>query len=643
MEWKLLESGKLGSKTAKNKIVMPPMETRLSTITGDVTTAMIDYYAERAKGGAGTIIVENTCIDNKASRGSLSSSALYSDHLIAGKNLLAEAIKDRCAIAIIQLGHSGRQAKAGVTGYDAVAPSQVMCSVTKRVPHVLNLDEIAEIEDDFAAAACRAKQAGFDGVEVHGAHGYLVCSFLSPFTNLRDDIYGGSAENRGRFAANILKKIREKTGKDFIVGYRISASEYIEGGLALDDAACFVASIQKDIDYIHVSAGIYESPGFSSITPTYVKAGQLVPLAAKMKKAVDIPVIAVGAISPEMGEEILSLKEADFIAMGRALIADPYLPKKLAEGRRDEVRPCIRGNEGCISRFHTGCTIRCEINPAAGQELAFSFKKAVKPKKVLVAGGGAAGMEAARLASLSGHVVTLAEKEAGLGGHLVESTRQDFKKEESAFFNWLVSQVKKSGARVLLNTFVTPAFVREQNPDILILALGSEYGKPGIKGAEFTVTAGDILKDTSVAGEKVAVIGGGLAGAETALALGLENRKVTLIEMTGQVAAKHEPGAASALVKRLAEAGVEVYLNHTVEEISPSGVKARDRSGNIIFFEAGTIVLATGMSSNRQPELQGLAPLTFSVGDCVEPGKIYNCMHQAWKAVKDITEETTIS
>lgn len=635
MKWKLLEPVKIGKKISKNRIVMAPMETRMNTIYGDVTQNMLDYYSERAKGGAGMIIVENTFVDDRASRSSLSSSGLYSDHLIAGKNLLAETIQKENAIAIIQLSHGGRQAREGATPFDAVAPSSVMCSVTQRIPKELSIEEITDIEDAFAAAALRAKTAGFDGVEIHGAHGYLICSFLSPLTNLRKDEYGGNAENRARFPRNIIRKIREKVGEDFIVGYRISGSEFIPGGLEISDTADFVSDIQKDIDYIHVSAGIYESPSFSNIPSTYVPAGQLVPLAHEIKRRVSIPVITVGAMNPGLAEQTIRDGKADLAAFGRALIADPRLPLKLAEGREEDIRPCIRGNEGCISRFYTGCEIRCEVNPACGREASYILKKTNDPKKILIAGGGAAGMEAARIAALMGHDVTLAEKEDRLGGHLIESTTQEFKKDEADLLKWLVRQLEKSSVKVFLNTEVSADFVNKENPDVFIIAIGSDYIKPEIRGAEKTLLADSVLKNKVSVGRNVIIIGGGLIGSETGLMLAAGGHNVTIIEQLEILASRHEPGTREALICRLKQNNVKILVSHEVLEIKDKSVIIRDKSGNMSEIGADTIISATGLTGRNISGLKDIVPKTFIIGDCVQARKIYQCMHEAW-TVRDI-------
>ena len=643
MKWKLLEPAFMGSKSIKNRIIMAPMETRLNTISGDITSEMIDYYTERAKGGAGTIIIENTFVDNLASRSSLISSGIYSDHLIAGKNILAEAIKENDVLAIMQLSHGGRQAREGASKYQAVAPSPVMCSVTKRMPRELDLNEIAEIENAFAEAASRAEQAGFDGVEIHGAHGYLVCSFLSPLTNLRADEYGGNLENRGRFARNIINKIRSKTGKDFILGYRISASEYIKGGLEPEEACRFAASIQQSIDYIHVSAGIYESPSFWNIASTYVPSGQLIPLAGQMKKAVNIPVVAVGSFNPQLAEQVLINGDADFIAFGRALIADPQMPKKLNENRAQDIRPCIRGNEGCISRFYSGCAIRCEVNPACGREAHYKIRKVFRPKKVLIIGGGISGMEAARVASLVGHEVILIEKENKLGGHMIESTRQDFKSNEAELLKWIICQVEKNEIKVFLNTFATSETILREKPDALIIATGSEYIRQNVKGFQNAYLPDEILNNISLSGESAIVIGGGMAGAETALTLALANRKVTIIEMLDQIAQKHEPGTREALIQRLKQEQVCILTNHKVSEIDTGCVIASDSNGNIIKIKGDTIILALGLASRTSSDLSGVITNTFRIGDCIEARKIYQCMHEAWNVViNKISEEKLI-
>ena len=635
-KWKLLEPFKVGTILLRNRIVMPPMECRLSRPDGSVTRAMIDYYAERAKGGVGAIIVENTFVDDKESRGSLSSSGLYSDHMIAGKSELAEAIKANGAVALIQIGHNGRQCDPGATGRQPVAPSAIPCKVVGVMPREITLAEIEEVQNAFAEAARRAKQAGFDGVELHGAHGYLICSFLSPYTNRRTDKYGGPLENRALFALGIIKKIRDKVGDDFIVGYRMSADELVPGGLTLEETSRFARMLEAaGVDYVHVSAGIYES-GYHIVQPMYVGKAHLVHLAEGIKKVVSIPVITVGAHDIYTAEEALQKGKADLVAMGRTLIADPELPKKLASGRIDDIRPCIRGNEGCSSRFDTAETMRCEVNPACGREGYFKITPAEKKKSVMVIGGGIAGLEAARVAALRGHEVTIIERGDSLGGHLIEASAPKFKEKTKQLLSWAISQVQKGGVKVKLQTEATPSLIKQAKPEVLIVAVGSDFIIPPVPGCDraCAIVADSVLLGKQAVGDKVVVVGAGLIGCETALYLADElKKKVTIVEMLDEMLVGISGMVQAALTERLQEAGVEVHLGWHLDEIVDRGVICTDKTWHRREIEADTVVLATGLGARKEVagQFRGLAPEVYVIGDCAEARKIYHCFEDAWR------------
>lgn len=308
----LFQPLKVGRHTLRNRIFMPACETRLSNPDGSSTREMADYYGERAKGGAALIIIENTFVDNKESRSSLVSSGISTDHLIASHYYVSEAIHDGGALAIMQISHGGRQANGGATGLQPVAPSAQACKFVQREPRALDHDEIIEIEDCFAAAALRAQMAGFDGVEIHGAHGYLINEFLSPYTNHRTDEYGGSEENRWRFARNIIRKCREKTNPDFIIGIRISGNEGVEGGLTPESQARFAVAVQNEIDYINVASGIYETMEQYIIPPNYEPHGINLPFAKVIKQAVSkIPVFTVNSLTVELAAQALEDGVAD--------------------------------------------------------------------------------------------------------------------------------------------------------------------------------------------------------------------------------------------------------------------------------------------------------------------------------------------
>lgn len=632
-QFKLMEPIQIGNKLLRNRIVMPALESRLSDPDGAANKILADHYAVRAKGGAAMIIVENNFIDKKASRSSYMQSSMSSGHHIAGKYLVSQAIKDEGAVAIIQLGHGGRQSKVGASDYHPVAPSAVpFAGIT---PAPLTVEEIIEIEDAFAIAAARAKDAGFDGVEIHGAHGYLITQFLSPLTNKRIDEYGGNPIKRGNFARNIIKKIRTMVGQDFIVGFRISGSEYIDGGLTIEESIAFSKTIEKDIDYLHVSAGNYNTMATYMIPSLYIEQAPIVELASSIKKAVNIPVITVGAISTELAEHILEKNEADLVSFGRQLIADPELPNKIKEGRLEDIRPCVRGHEGCISLFFKGCPIRCEVNPQVGRDQEYKIIKVNNPKNVVVIGAGMAGMEAARVAGNMGHSVTLFERSDKLGGRFLEATEPSFKKEGRALIAWAETQIQKSNVDLRMNQEVTPKMIKDMKADVVIIATGSAYIKLPIKGIEKAISPDKVLLDYNVAQDSVAIIGGGLIGSETALHLAEHGKKVSIFEMREAIAIEDEPLSQEALFNRLNKNNVNIYVNAKVLEVTADGL-LYSKDGKTENYKAETVVYATGLGSIPSSQFDNTAPQVFRIGDAVKGRKIFECFHEAWHAVRSI-------
>ena len=636
----LLKPIRVGHMTWRNRMVMPAMETRLSNPDGSSTPEMVHYYGERAKGGVAAVIVENTYVDDKASRSSLSSSGLCNDHLISSHFYVAEAIKQGGAVAIMQLSHGGRQANGGATGLQAVAPSVIPCKFVQRMPKALTIEEIVEIEDNFAATALRAKMAGFDGVEIHGAHGYLVNEFVSPYTNHREDAYGGSEENRARFPLNIITKVREAVGPNFIIGYRMSATEGVEGGLTPQMMAEFARRIEDKVDYIHVASGIYETMEQYIITPNYEPHAVNVPFAKLIKQAVTkCPVIVVNSLNPDSGEKALEEGAADIIAFGRSLIADPYLPRKLAEGRREDVRPCCRGHEGCVSSSFVGCPLRCEVNPQAGREKDWKLKKTADPKRVVVVGGGVAGMEAARLADALGHRVTLLEKTDVLGGHFIEATQSDFKTDHAAVLKWLCTQIAKSGVDVRMKTEATPEMVKALNPDAVFVATGSKYIRIPVEGIEKALMPDDVLMKRVEVGQKVAVIGGGLVGTETALELSQQGKEITIIEMLPEIAMQDEALCRISLMKHLAAAGVTCLTNSRVTRLADGKIYFLTKEGEKT-LEVDSVVAATGLRADTavSEPFDGVCSTVVRLGDAVKGGKIFDCFHNAWLAVRNLDD-----
>ena len=642
--WKLLEPVKVGTVLLKNRIVMAPMETMHNNADGSVSQDMIDYYAERARGGVGLIVVQNSAVDTIASRSAYAQLCINSDHLMPGLAKLAEACKLEGAAIVIQLGHGGRETRPTCNPrVQIVAPSPVPLDVPGGMPGVMpkeiTIEEIEEVQNAFANAARRAKMAGLDGVEIHGAHGYLIGEFISPKTNLRKDKYGGPLENRARFALEIIKKVRATVGADFMVGFRMSADEFTPGGLTLDEAAPYAKLIANaGVDYIHVSAATYESrPHLFPIM--YYGRGHLLYLAEGIKRAVtNVPIIAVGALDVEMGERALQEGKADLIAFGRGLLADPELPNKIANNKIEDIRPCILGNEGCTGRIGQGRPLRCEVNPAAGREATLRMTPAATKKKVMVIGGGIAGMEAARTAAIRGHDVTLVEKSDRLGGHLIEASAPKFKSTVKELLIWAERQVNKGNIKVQLNTKATPSLIKEANPDVLIVAAGSTCKTLSVPGSDrpSVVTGTEVLLGQKKPGAEVVVVGGGTVGSEAALYIAEELKKrVTIVEMLDDILVDHEMLNKTVLKERLQAAGVVIRTGWILRDITDKGVVCEDKNWQKHEIAADTVVLCTGFEVRRDTveEFKALAPEVYIIGDCVAVRRIYNAFEDAWHAV----------
>ena len=644
---RLFEPIKIGKLELKNRIVMPALNTKFGTEWGAVNDRLIDYFVERAKGGVGLIVIENTCIDWPAGKAGTNPIRADDWKFIQGLHDLAEAVQLYGAKIATQLQHPGRQGSSltSAEGQQLVAPSEIPCLPTgAEMPHALTIEEIEALIGKYIMGATITKAAGFDAVEIQGGHGYLITQFMSPYSNKREDEYGRDFEGRMRFPISIVEGIRMVVGPDFPIIFRLSADEYVEGGLTLEDNKLIVQRLEAaGVDAISVSSGIYESPPwYSRIFPTAgMPMGCNVPLAQGIKKVVKIPVIVAGKLgNPVLAEKVLREGKADLIAMGRALLADPELPRKAHEGRLDDIRPCIYCNEACIGNISRMWRISCVVNPALGREREYAIEPAKRKKRVLVVGGGPAGMEAARVASLRGHKVTLYEREKTLGGQLIAASAPPSKEPIGDLAEYLKNQIQKLGVKVKLGTEVTPALIKRLKPDVVILATGATLVIPGIPGAQANkvATATDILLGRKRAGKKVVIIGGGEVGSELAWFLAENGKKVTIVEMLGGVAMDMNMFSLFYLMDKLAELGVEMLTNTTAREITDKGVVAVDIEGNRQVIEADTVILATGFRSNNKLEekLKGAIPEVYTIGDCVEPGKIWGAIDSASRTARQI-------
>ncbi|MEM2179159.1 MAG: FAD-dependent oxidoreductase, partial [Candidatus Methanomethylicaceae archaeon] len=514
---KIFEPINIGSLEIKNRIVMPPMSTNFANEDGSVSERQIRYYEARAIGGVGLIIVEATCIESSIGKLNPIQLCIDNDKFIAGLNELAEAITRYGARAAIQLHHAGRRARV-TNGKQPVSASDGLSTPIGLKTRALTLKEIEELIELFAKAAERAKIAGFEAIELHGAHGYLIGQFLSPLTNRRTDKYGGDINGRARFAIEIVRRIKEKLGENFPLIFRISGDEYINGGLDIEETKIISKLLEKEgVNALHISAGAYETRHWTS-APMCIPRGHLVYLAEKIKQIVNIPVITVGRINDlYLAEDIIKNKKADLVSMGRALIADPEIINKTLNGKIENIRRCIACNR-CLSRLDEKLHISCTVNPIAGKEYKIRVKKASKPKKVLIIGGGPAGMEAARIAAIRGHEVILYEEKDKLGGQLILATIPPHKEEMKSILEYYTQELSKLEIEIKIGRKATLKDIEKISPEIIILATGAKPIIPSIPGIKNknVITAWDVLLNTTKVGDNVVIIGGGMVGCETA-------------------------------------------------------------------------------------------------------------------------------
>jgi 2,4-dienoyl-CoA reductase-like NADH-dependent reductase (Old Yellow Enzyme family)/thioredoxin reductase len=620
----------------KNRIVMPPMGTNMATPDGEVTDEIIAHYRERARGGVGLIIVETTCVDAPGGKTTAYQLAISDDRFIPGLRHLAETIHEHGSRAVLQLQHGGRGTKSSITGIQPVAPSPVpmpygtQVGYEGEVPRELGIAEIKELVRRFAAAAARARTAGFDGVEIHSTGYYLVAQFISSTANVRQDEYGGSLRNRARFLTEIVRAVRETVGRDYPLLCKVSAMELGPGaGLTFEEGQQVARMAEEaGADALEIAAMLWgvipQIP-----PPTAEASGGLLPFMDGLRKAVSIPIIAAGRVSPELGEKALQDGQVDFIAMGKALIADPELPLKVASGRLDEVRPCI-GCLRCIdNQTVKGKGIMCSVNASAGREAVSGIRPAEKSRRVVVVGGGPAGMEAARVAALRGHEVTLLEREDTLGGQLREAVIPPHKDNLPPFVEYLKTQMDRRGVKVMTGVEATARVVSESRPDAVVLAAGIVPATPAVSGIERApvVTAREVLHGAAV-GARVVVIGGGLVGCETAEFLAGQKKTVTVIEMLEELAGVMPLALRNMLRARMAEAKIKVLTGASCRRFTPGSVVVAAPGGREETVPFDTVVLAAGGRPDQslRGALEKLAPAVHLAGDCLEPRGIAEAM-----------------
>ena len=646
---KLFEPVKVGKIFIKNRIAMAPMGIAgLVNPDGSLTQRAIDYYTERAIGGVGLIISGLTRVDDTIEpRGP---SPLVSPASAYSFGELAESVHYYGAKIFIQLTAGLGRVMAGVAIDRGVASVSASANPAYWRPKVttraLSTNELKTLITAFGNAVVTLKALGIDGVELHGHEGYLFDQFTTALWNKRNDKYGGSLKNRLRFPVEVLEVMKSKAGSDYPVIYRYGLKHYIkapwsaalpgehfkEMGRDIEEGLEMTSFLEEaGFDALHVDAGSYDS-WYWAHPPLYQSYGCMVDMAEKVKKIVNIPVITVGRLDvPELAEKVLQEGKADIIALGRALLADPHWPKKVHEGKIEDIRPCIGCHDGCLGRMiHDHKPLSCATNPSTGRERIYTIIRTTQPKKVLIAGGGVAGMEAARVASLKGDDVTLYERSKRLGGHLIEASVPDFKVSIKWLLNWYETQLKKMNVRVKLDMEVTKKLVKQEKPHKIVIATGSIPIMPNTPGvrAQNTATCIDLLLGRKKAGKKVVVLGGGLVGCETALWLARNGKEVTIVEMLPEIGVGIFHANRIMLIDMLTEKKVKVLTSATIEEIGGKEVVIIDCNSRKSTYACDTVALGVGLKSCNElyDSLKTEFTEVYVVGDCNKPGRILNAI-----------------
>jgi len=654
---KIAEPLLIGKVHIKNRVALAPMNNlhQFNPAEGTITQRCKDYYIERIKGGVGLIITGVFKVENSIERYMKDGIVLWP--LLAEKSLpdyteLADYAHSYGAKIFIQLSAGPGRVAKGEAIDAGMKPVSASANQAFWRPNVtcrpLETEEVEGIVKAFGQAAEIVAKAGMDGIEVHGHEGYLIDQFTTSLWNKRTDKYGGVLKGRLKFSIEILDEIKSKVGKDFPVTYRYGIKHFIKEPWK-SALQCGEEEVGRDIkegieiaklleeagyDALHIDTGCYDSPYWAH-PPTYQPHGFSVELAAEVKKVVKIPVITAGRLGvPTLAEEALAQGKIDMIALGRALLADPYWLKKVIKGRVDDIRPCIGCQEGCLYRASAAAYLTCSVNPSCGRERLSSLEPPRKRKKIVVVGGGVAGMEVARNATIRGHNVILFEKTGNLGGHLVEASVPEFKKDIRRLLEWYKIQMNKLKIEVKFKTLVTPEVIKKENPDTVIVATGSTPFIPEIPGIEKSsvVTCCDLLLGQKKVGNRIVVTGGGLEGCEAALWLAQQGKIVTIVEILPQVANGFHFANRSMLLDLLKKNKVDIITDTSLQEITNDGVIVINKSFEKSNINCDTVVLALGMKPENElyKSLLDECEEIYKIGDCKQPRKIHEAVWDGW-------------
>ncbi len=645
----LLRPGRINRMHMRNRIIAGPLEKSMADYDGSLNGRYIAYAAERAAGGAALITLESAYVSPEG-RGNPYQVGCQADHVIPGLRRMAEAVREHGANLALELNHGGRQSSAAVHHRRPLAPSPIGSSFMDAgsFPREMTDADIKRVVGDFARAAERCLEAGVDMIHLHGAHGYLLGQFLSPRSNRRRDGYGGPLENRARFALEVLAAVRETTGPDYPIGYRLSAAEYAEGGLEAEETARFSALLAgAGIDLIDVAGGTYESMSKIFQGPETDKGG-FVEEAAVIRRALEgrVPVsVAQRMNDPVFAGAVMEREGFEYVTLARAFHADPHYVRHLREGGPEAILPCI-GCNGCVNLTVGRTPAGCAANPQSAFEGVRVFRPTAGGRRAVVAGGGPAGLHAARFLAMSGHRVTLWEASDRLGGQLrfLERAAAEY----GLLADWLERELAELGVEVRLNEPASVAEIAALDPEAVVVATGAEGGRAAADLAD--VSPHLPLLDLYEALERPAgewrgtavILGGGFAECAVAAHLRRLGISVDIVEPGGALAADGEFNGLLLAMELKDDPGVEIHLESTAEAIAGKQVLAQNR-GEELALSADAVIIGGRMPRNGLYEellRTGLRADIYAIGDAVRPRDLYTAGQEAAQAADRIALST---
>lgn len=629
----------IGNMEVKNRFVMSPMGTNSAHIDGTIADDEIDYFERRAQGGVGLIIMGCQFLNPELAQGSLEG-VLQSTYVIPQLTSVVEATHRYGAKICCQIScGTGRNAFPNMMGEAPFSSSETAWTFNPEIPcRKLSKEQIQDIMKEFANSAKIAMDAGFDAIEVHAHAGYLVDQFMSSIWNIRDDEYGGSVENRMRFACEIVQSIKSVVQNKLPVIFRISLDHMFEGGRTLKESMELIQILEKaGVDALDIDSGCYETIDY--IFPSaYTGDACMMYVCDEARKHVSIPLMNSGNHTPDSALELINSNKADFVMFGRQLIADPDMPNKLMNDDDKNVRPCIRCNEECVGRIVTRLTkLSCAVNPSACDEKRFALETAVKSKNVVVIGAGPGGLEAARVAALRGHHVEIYEKQSDIGGQLAVAATPKFKNQLKKLVAWFDLQLKQLNVQIHFNHEISIDDACLKNADEIIVATGATVITPNIKGIKHSISVIDAhLHKDMIKGDTVIMCGGGLSGCDSAIEMASEsNKKVKIVEMADAIGKDVLFINAASIFRDFAKYGIEQHPSSKIVEILEDGVMVETKDGTIIKIEGSTVVSAFGMKPNNTlaKEIQKAYPKhTHIIGDSLKIGKVADSIRSGFFA-----------